>query len=152
MGKLLFILLIFFSLKSESLSPKGEILVSCPSHVSKFLLDIWADASVISKKHNIPLALILAQACQESGFGRSKNARLRCNLFGIRRKGKIVEYGSIFESFKDYGTVLSQNCYGNPKNIHDWLVALDCCKYAGDKNYANRIQEIIERYKLYLLQ
>lgn len=147
-------LISFFLMPLFSFSPlstKGHILISAPNNVSIYLNNIWSDAEMVSKVQNIPLALILAQSCLESGFGKSRLAREQCNHHGIKYRGKYAEFSTRLESFQAYGNVLNQNCYGSPKDLQEWFLALECCGYAESKKYTSKLQKIIKKYKLYLL-
>ena len=133
------------------LSTKGHILISAPNNVSIYLNNIWKDAETVSKAQNIPLSLILAQSCLEGGFGKSRLAREQCNHHGIKYRGKYAEFSTRLESFQAYGNVLNQNCYGSPKDLQEWFLALECCGYAESKKYTSKLKIIIKKYKLYLL-
>jgi flagellum-specific peptidoglycan hydrolase FlgJ len=98
------------------------------------------------------MCLILAQAAQESGWGTSKQSTQNCNYFGVRRKDKYERYSCQFESFVDYGAfVMGAECYRGCENLGDWLIALECCGYAGDKHYTKRLLRIIDKYNLYTI-
>lgn len=115
-----------------------------PPHVTAYLKSIEQDAQWISDLYGIPKKIILAQGCQESGFGTSYNCQMFCNHFGIQ--GSI--YDNQIECFVDYARVLTLPCYENlqPKTIEEWLEALECCHYASDENYTKSLKIIIENY------
>ena len=115
-----------------------------PKRVADYLKSIDHDAQWISDLYKIPKELILSQACQESGYGTSDNCLIYCNHFGIQ--GGI--YDNQIECFVDYARVLTLPCYDNlqPKTLDEWLLALECCNYAGDKNYTQSLRIIIEKY------
>ena len=118
-----------------------------PMHVYRYLNLIENDATTISNMFGIPKALIIAQSCQETGFGTSFICNHYCNFFGI----KNGFYDSQFECFLRYAEILvSSKCYRNlqPKTLDDWFSALDCCHYAGDVDYTKRLKQIIEKYNL----
>ena len=130
--KKLFILGLLLLFTSATPDRRGTTLMNCHNKkVSLFLNHIWTDAELISRLYDIPLELILAQSCQEMGFGKSKKCQENCNYFGI--EGGF--YGSKLDSFFDYGRVLSLPCYQNlqPKTLQEWFNALECCHYAGIK-------------------
>lgn len=116
-----------------------------PPHVSRYLNLIENDAQTISRMFGIPKELIIAQSCQETGFGTSFICLHYCNFFGI----KNGFYDSQFECFLRYAEILvSSKCYQNlqPKSLDDWLDALECCHYASDINYTNNLRLIIQKY------
>jgi len=124
---------------------RGTSLMQCQNKkVSLFLNSIWSDAELIAHLYGIPLELILAQSCQETGFGLSKKCQQNCNYFGVQHGN----YDNKTESFFDYGRVLTLPCYENlqPKTLEEWLAALECCGYAGDKNYTKSLRKIIAKW------
>lgn len=135
------------------ISIRGDILKHIKNKkVSIFFNRIWEDAVFVSENYKIPIALVLAQAAQETGFGTSKNCRLNNNYFGVRRCGKYEFYSCKFESFVDYGAkVLGAECYKGCATLNDYFDRIECCHYASDKGYTKRLKSIIEKYKLYLL-
>lgn len=139
--------------KEKQTSTRGDILKQIKNKkVSIFLNRIWNDALFVSQEYKIPIALVLAQSAQETGFGTSKNCKVNNNFFGVRRCGKYEFYSCQFESFVDYGAkVLGQDCYKGCNTLQDWFDRLECCNYAGDEGYTKRLKKIIETYKLYLL-
>jgi len=139
-------------IKTE-VSTRGDILKQIKNKkVSTFFNRIWNDALFVSTEYKIPIALVLAQSAQETGFGTSKNCRENNNFFGVRRCGKYEQYSCRYESFIDYGNnVLGQDCYKGCVTLNDWFDKLVCCNYASDTGYTKRLKKIIETYKLYLL-
>lgn len=139
-------------IKTE-VSTRGDILKDIKNKkVSTFFNRIWNDAVYVSENYKIPIALVLAQAAQESGWGTSKNCRNNNNYFGVRRCGKYEVYSCRFESFVDYAAkVLGADCYKGCTTLNEYFTALECCGYAADKCYTKRLKRIIETYKLYLL-
>jgi flagellum-specific peptidoglycan hydrolase FlgJ len=123
--------------------------------VSCFINRIYKDAVFVKEKYGIPVALTIGQACFESGYGKSKLAKESNNFFGIRRNHKFCKYKSQRECFEDYaGSVLSARCYNvRPKDtLQQWYKALQECKYfAPNKGYIEKLNNIIFRYNLDLL-
>jgi uncharacterized FlgJ-related protein len=108
MKTLFFILFLPFALQSGTIptqpqsevSTRGDILKDIKNKkVSLFFNRIWNDAAYVSENYNIPIALVLAQSAQETGFGTSKNCRNNNNYFGVRRCKKYEVYSCRFESF-----------------------------------------------------
>jgi len=135
------------------LSTRGDILKQIKNKkVSVFFNRIWDDALFVSTEYKIPIALVLAQSAQETGFGTSKVCLLNNNYFGVRRCKQYEVYACKFESFVDYANnVLGAECYKGCNTLQDWFTALECCHYASDKGYVKRLKKIIEKHKLYLL-
>lgn len=131
---------------NNPMTQRGKCLLGIKHrHVSLFVNSIWDEALVCSQKYNIPMALILGQACFESGHGRSKYAKERCNVFGIRVNHEYVTYNSLSECFDHYGRTLNLKCYKNlqPVTLEEWYEALTCCKYARSKRYITKLNRII---------
>jgi flagellum-specific peptidoglycan hydrolase FlgJ len=158
--KTLFFILIPFYLQIGTVqhpqtetSTRGDILKQIKNKkVSVFFNRIWNDAVFVSENYNIPIALVLAQAAQETGFGTSKNCRNNNNYFGVRRCKTYETYSCRYESFVDYASnVLGADCYKGCKTLQDWFTALECCHYASDSGYTKRLKQIIKTYNLYLL-
>ncbi len=139
-------------IKTE-ISVRGDILKQIKNKkVSTFFNRIWEDALFVSQEYKIPIALVLSQAAQETGFGTSKNCIQNNNYFGVRRCGKYEQYSCRYESFIDYGNnVLGQDCYKGCVTLNDWFDKLVCCNYAGDAAYTKRLNQIIRQYNLHLL-
>lgn len=139
--KTLFFICLFIPFATQSGTPPTENNL----HVYRFLALIEEDATVIANMFGIPKELILAQSCQETGFGTSFICTHYCNYFGI----KNGFYDSRFECFLRYAEILvSSKCYRNlqPKNLEEWFAALECCYYASDTNYTNNLRLIIQKY------
>mgnify|MGYP006328247313 FL=1 len=135
------------------LSARGEILKRISNKkVSTFFNRIWNDAVFVSKEYKIPLALVLSQAAQESGWGTSKNCRLNNNYFGVRSYGEYHVYSCQYESFVDYAAnVLGSKCYKGCNSLDEWFYRIECCYYASDNGYVKRLKQIIKQYNLNLL-
>jgi len=109
-------------------------------------------ALTVEREYGIPACITLAQACLESGFGKSRAARLRNNHFGIvhgRRR-----YGSVEECYMAYALLLSTSArYASLFDIpitdyKGWAEGLQRCGYATDGRYARKLVLIIEKYSL----
>ena len=144
MKKLTLIFLLFFL--SSFTTKRAQILCNIENDkVSVFINSIWDIAQFVEDVYQIPIELTIAQACQESGFGTSNLCRNECNYFGI----KYFKFNSKEECFLKYADILTAKaCYQNlqPKNLQDWFEALECCGYAGDKQYTKRLEKIIKKY------
>ena len=135
-------------------TPLGAVLLAIDNDkVSIFINSIYKDAKRIEKDYGVPVALVIAQAAQETGFGKSRLCQEDNNYFGIRRNHEYMKYTNKAQSFTDYGGVMSQRCYNvlTPKNLNEWYRALEFCNYAGHKEYAKKLNSIILKYGLDLL-
>jgi flagellum-specific peptidoglycan hydrolase FlgJ len=140
--------------KPVATTPLGAVLLAIDNDkVSIFINKVYKDAKRIEKDYGVPVALVIAQAAQETGWGKSKLCQENNNYFGIRRNHENMRYETKAQSFTDYGGVMSQRCYNvlTPKNLNEWYRALEFCNYAGHKEYAKKLNSIILKYGLDLL-
>lgn len=59
-------------------------------------------ADSLSKVYEIPASVILGVAIIESGNGKSRNAHLLNNFFGVKGKNKLLKTKGIRSSYKQY--------------------------------------------------
>lgn len=134
-------------------------------------IDQYKDVA-IEQMHrwNIPASITLAQGLFESGAGRSELATKGNNHFGIKchgwtgrtvyhdddRKGECFRaYKSAYESYDDHSRFLaSSQRYAslfklNKIDYKGWARGLKAAGYATNPQYANKLIEIIQLYKLY---
>ena len=118
----------------------------------------------------IPASITLAQGLFESGAGRSELARKGNNHFGIKCNGwtgRTVHhdddernecfraYNSVFESYEDHSRFLvnGQRYHSlfnlNVTDYKGWARGLKAAGYATNPQYATKLIEIIQLYKLY---
>ena len=118
----------------------------------------------------IPASITLAQGLFESGAGQSRLAVEGNNHFGIKCNGwegrKIYEdddarnecfraYKSAFESYEDHSRFLANGRrYASlfqlkQTDYRGWAKGLKAAGYATNPQYANKLIEIIQLYKLY---
>ncbi len=136
---------------SKAVTERGAILMSCKKdHVSLFFNRHWTQAKDIERKYKVPFQLVLAQMALESGWGKSKFARERCNFVGIKFEGSYAYFKSVEDCLDIYGRVVNQSCYKNlqPNTVDEWLEALKCCGYATSKQYQKKLKLIINKYNL----
>lgn len=142
-------------------------------HTKTFLEKYSGPAKSAAKKWKIPASALLAQAAQESGWGRhvTNNA-----FFGIKGKspsGKSTAFAtsefvngkkiSIVDSFRaykdfaeaanDYGRFLSENprykgCFRKDVSAEQFVRELAQAGYATDPRYAEKILAIIQKNEL----
>ena len=122
------------------------------------------------KKYHIPASITLAQGVFESGAGRSELATMGNAHFGIKCNGwtgrKVYHdddarnecfraYNSAYESYEDHSKFLSgSQRYRQLFNLDitdykGWARGLKAAGYATNPQYANKLIEIIQLYKLY---
>ena len=118
----------------------------------------------------IPASITLAQGIFESGAGQSELARKGNNHFGIKCNGwegrKVYHdddarnecfraYNSVFESYEDHSRFLvNGQRYRSlfslkTTDYKGWARGLKAAGYATNPQYADRLIELIQLYKLY---
>ncbi|GIV28435.1 MAG: hypothetical protein KatS3mg027_2249 [Bacteroidia bacterium] len=124
-------------------------------------------------KFKIPASITLAQAILESGAGTSALALNANNHFGIKCHADweglnyiqdddtvtecFRKYFSVEESYRDHSLfIISRPRYSELFNlpIYDykaWCYGLKECGYATQKEYPDKLINIIEKYQLYKL-
>lgn len=122
------------------------------------------------KKYGIPPSIKMAQAILESGYGKSRLARIDNNHFGIKCKKKCVgcrcvnyeddskyDMFRIFEtawySFREHSKLLNGPRYAHlksecNKDYKCWAKGLKKAGYATSKRYAEKIISVVETYNL----
>lgn len=138
-----------------------------------FIDQIASEAKLLQKQTHLFASITIAQAILESDWGRSDLAIEANNLFGI--KGAYNDESSIMptdefidgeritidDSFKKYGTIqesmvdhiefLKGGTYDaikTSKNYKEAALALQNGGYATDPDYAAKLIELIEEFKL----
>ena len=122
------------------------------------------------KKYHIPASITLAQGVFESAAGRSELATKGNAHFGIKCNGwtgrKVYHdddarnecfraYNSAYESYEDHSRFLSgsqryrQLFSLDITDYKGWARGLKAAGYATNPQYANKLIEIIQLYKLY---
>lgn len=134
-------------------------------------IDQYKDVAIEQmNRWNIPASITLAQGLFESGAGRSELATKGNNHFGIKchgwtgrtlsidddRKGECFRaYKSAYDSYDDHSRFLaSSQRYASLFNLKKtdykgWARGLKAAGYATNPQYANKLIEIIQLYKLY---
>ena len=121
-------------------------------------------------KYHIPASITLAQGVFESGAGNSELTRRSNNHFGIKchnwtgrtsyhdddKSNECFRaYDSAYESFEDHSKFLvSGRRYQSLFDLKEtdykgWAKGLKAAGYATNPQYANKLIEIIQLYKLY---
>lgn len=123
-----------------------------------------------SRTYRIPASITLAQGILESQVGKSPLATRGNNHFGIKCGAKwtadtIVHdddelgecfrsYDSVEDSYADHARFLMKRRYSSlfeldPTDYKGWAKGLKECGYATDPRYAQKLIDLIERYRLY---
>ena len=123
------------------------------------------------KKYAVPISVTLAQAIEETGWGKSVKNN---NYFGVKGKGKrfttheVVKdkrikikasfrvYESVEKSILDHGKLLSSNSRYKPAFEHkdnpfEFCDELQKAGYATEPKYTQHLKDIIKGNKLYEL-
>ena len=173
----LFLMAAMFGLQNDmqagkpDVTPAGSAVREISAH------EYVASYAPIAIKHKevygIPASVKMAQAMLESGNGNSDLARRSNNHFGIKCKsewtGESVyhdddeagecfrKYATIIDSYTDHSEFLrSRSWYAslfelNPADYKAWAHGLKAAGYATDREYAEKLIGLIEKYELYLL-
>ena len=134
-------------------------------------IDQYKDCAIEQMlKWKVPASITLAQGLLESGAGQSRLATKCNNHFGIKchgwQKATILSddetknecfraYDSPYESFEDHSRFLAtgQRYKGlfslKLTDYRGWAKGLKAAGYATNPQYANRLIELIQLYKLY---
>jgi flagellum-specific peptidoglycan hydrolase FlgJ len=140
-----------------------------------FISKIAPAAMAAQRRYGVPASVTIAQAIDESGWGRSTLATHDHNLFGIKgsgpagstslptqeyENGQMVSqispfrvYHSITESVDDHGRLLATSGYyqramanrGNPNAFAQALTGV----YATDPQYGDKLIALMRQYNLY---
>ena len=134
-------------------------------------IDQYKDVAIEQmQRYGIPASITLAQGIFESGAGRSELAVKANNHFGIKcngwtgrrsyhdddERGECFRaYDNAYESFEDHSKFLAERQrYRGLFNLKrddykGWARGLKAAGYATNPQYADRLIELIQLYKLY---
>ena len=147
----------------------------CPAHPDQSpqerYIDQWSSTAVAEmKRSGVPASITLAQGLFESSAGRSVLATQGNNHFGIKchnwtgptqyhdddARGECFRvYKDARDSYEDHSKFLArQPRYARlfelgQRNYKGWAQGLKQCGYATNPQYANKLIQIIELYKLF---
>lgn len=147
-------------------------VVAAKNQVCYDYLDRYAKtAQEEAKLFNVPASITLAQALLESNAGESNLAAKENNHFGIKCQDKCVGcrcanytddsqfdmfriFNTPWESFRAHSKLLTGKRYKHllklPRtDYRNWAYGLKAAGYATDKQYAEKLINIIEALKLY---
>jgi hypothetical protein len=134
-------------------------------------IDQYKDIAIEQmKRWRIPASITLAQGIFESGAGQSELTRRSNNHFGIKCHGwtgrKVYKdddaqnecfraYDTAFDSFEDHSRFLAtgqryRSLFSlKTTDYKGWARGLKAAGYATNPQYANKLIELIQLYKLY---
>lgn len=168
----------YFSAEAQKFSTEDfleSMKLEIPSKWSAvdYITNFKEDAIKEMYLNKIPASIVLAQALFESNNGNSELARNANNHFGIKckrdwtgesyskddeEKGECFrKYKSVLESYTDHSTFLKTRdrymfLFDIPMtNYKAWCKGLKEAGYATDPFYAQRLIDIIEKYRLFEL-
>jgi len=141
------------------------------NHTYQQYIDQYKDVAIEQMKlHGIPASITLAQGILESAAGRSELAMKGNNHFGIKCNGwtgRTIHhdddarnecfraYNTVYESYEDHSNFLTNNTrYRSLFNLKitdykGWAKGLKAAGYATNPQYAYKLIELIQLYKLY---
>lgn len=159
------------------ISPKQSFASEYADAVQAYINTYEEIAIEEMKRTGIPASIKLAQAINESGFGKSYLARSGNNHFGIKcgkdwtgatiskkddryvkgrlKKSCFRKYENATESFKAHSDFLvNRSRYASlfklsPTDYKGWAKGLQKAGYATSKTYARKLIDLIERYDLH---
>lgn len=154
----------------------GKIPTFKPSQITYDFIEKWSKTvHEISQQKHVYASVMMAQAILESDSGQSLlSQKPHYNLFGIKSHAKtalvnmntsetingkninvtasFASYHSFLESFEDYANLLNTPLYKDAlkDNAASYKEATDTLagKYATDKYYSDKLNQIIENYHL----
>ena len=161
-------LLILFTLHCSLFSANAQIRWN--ERYQQYI-DQYKDIAIEEmRRWKIPASITLAQGLFESGAGQSELARKGNNHFGIKCNGwdgrKVYHdddarnecfraYNSVFESYEDHSRFLvNGQRYRSLFSLKStdykgWARGLKAAGYATNPQYADKLIELIQLYKLY---
>jgi flagellum-specific peptidoglycan hydrolase FlgJ len=121
-------------------------------HARKYIEEIYPFAVKVHKEHRIPVPIVLAIACLESGYGRSHNAQNKFNQMGIRTykggKAGYRRFPSTEACFEYFGNLLEKKRYSPLKEIKDdnlltWITVLCKSGYNHRERYIIKVMQMV---------
>lgn len=155
--------------KPPTTTTEAEIKIEGPANAVNYLTKYKGIAVAEMKRTGVPASIKLAQAVLESGYGSSELSTKANNHFGIKCgsawKGKTYylksrgacfrAYSSAEQSFKEHSDFLKAGKHYaslfklKVTDYKGWADGLEKAGYATNKDYSDKLIELIERYKLY---
>ncbi|MFK7797889.1 MAG: glucosaminidase domain-containing protein [Aureispira sp.] len=101
--------------------PTPDFSIIEPEHARAYINKIYPYAWKVQEEKSIPIAITLAIACLESGYGTSDYAQTRHNHFGIRAyhngKAGYRRFSDLDECFEFYSNMFSLERYAPLQEI-----------------------------------
>lgn len=157
-------------MKDHPIKPHDRMLGG-PPYATAFIATLVPVAQAVKKKWGVPIAVLIAQGAQESGWGQHVKGNAYFGIKGKAPGGKSVNfathevtdgksvaitdafraYASLEEAADDYGQVLKNNprwatCFAysdQPDKFIDHLAS-----YATDPDYAQKLKKIVRDHEL----
>lgn len=143
-----------------------SITIEGPSNAVTYINRYKAVAVSEMNRTGVPASIKLAQGILESGYGSSELAKKANNHFGMKcgsqwsgkkyqLKGSCYRaFSNAEQGFKEHSEFLKRPHYSDlfklkKTDYKGWARGLQKAGYATDKNYPNKLIELIERFKLY---
>jgi hypothetical protein len=162
MQKLFLYLCMFFCVLDANAQQNTEVL----DYINKYQ-EIAVSEMI---RTGVPASITLAQGILESGVGKSNLALKSNNHFGIKckeewtgdktyhdddKRGECFRvYKTVEDSYQDHSDFLKSRPYYtslfslNPEDYKSWAYGLKKAGYATERNYAEQLIGLIERYNL----
>jgi hypothetical protein len=116
-------------------------------------IDRFADLAVSEmQKFGVPASIKMGQAILASRAGTDPEVRRANNHFGRSLAG--VKYDNAWHNWREHSLLLYHeypSLFELGDDYRQWARQLRKLQYAGDRNYDNRLNDVIETYKLYRL-
>lgn len=145
----------------------NEKLNNCRTYVERFATLAISEM----EKYGIPASIKLAQGLLETDAGRSKLVKESNNHFGIKCRSKCKGctcrnysdddafdmfrvFDTAWDSYREHSILLSSPRYQHlkkfgTKDYKSWATGVKKAGYATDKNYSEKLIQIIETLDLY---
>lgn len=175
--KMKFFLVSFISLSASLSFAQGASMhdeISIKSFSPEDYIEAFKDDAIKEMYlHKVPACITLAQGMLESGNGNSELCRKANNHFGIKchkewggetftmdddeKNECFRKYNDVLDSYSDHSMFLysrSRYSFLFELSLNDykaWCYGLKQAGYATDPRYAERLIELIEKYKLHQL-
>jgi flagellum-specific peptidoglycan hydrolase FlgJ len=144
-----------------------------PSCVTRFIDKLLPIAKLVKNQYGVPIAVTIAQAAQETGWGRHVKGNAYFGVKGYSADGGSVEftthevdnnrsrtivdtfrsYPGLQEAANDYGQFLKNSpryapCFAYTDQPERFVETLADAGYATDPDYAKNLNSIIRSYSL----
>jgi len=130
-----------------AIKPAGTV-VFVPDSPNNFIALVLPYALEIRRDYHIPASILIAQAANESGWGKYASGN---NYLGLFRSYGRCEFDDIQDCFQYYAMRVSTERYNAAMaacNSYQYLVEIKRAGYAEDSGYVAKTWDIVERYNL----